>query len=113
MLRSVVVDQAAGSTVSNLRSPPGWRPSPVTVQRSEWFNSLGEPDRLRVADVARSAAFMSAFSFCKLLDGSMAFDPDHGSLKLIYIAPDGSETVLNDPSRCELHAELRGGGPPP
>jgi hypothetical protein len=35
------------------------------------------------------------------------------SLRLIYVAPDGSESRLNDPEACELHAELRGDGPPP
>lgn len=113
MLRLIAVDQAAGSTTSILRSPPGQQPGPVTVQRSEWFNSLSERDQQMVTDVATSAAFMSAFSFCNLLDGTMAFDPEHGSLKLTYIAGDGSETVLNDPSRCEVHAGLRGDGPPP
>jgi hypothetical protein len=113
VLRLLVVDQTAEGTVRVLRSPPGRQPWPIEVRRSEWFNSLGEPDQQMVAEVARAAAFMSAFSFCNILDGTTAFDPDHGSLKLIYTAPDGAETVLNDPTRCELHAELRGDGPPP
>lgn len=112
-IRLVVVDQAAEGTVRVLRSPPGRRPWPIDTRRSEWFNSLDESDQQMVAEVVRTAAFMSAFSFCNILDGTTPFDPDHGSLKLIYVAPDGSETQFNDPERCELHSELRGDGPPP
>ena len=65
-----------------------------------------------VAEVVRSAAFQSAFNFCNVLDGTTVFDSAGGSLKLVYVSTDGSETVLNDPARCELHAELRGDGPP-
>lgn len=112
VLRLVVVDQAAQGTVNVLRSPPGRRLWPVDVRRSGWFNSLHESDQQIDAEVARSAAFMSAFSFCNILDGTTAFDSDHGSLRLTYIGPDGSERVLNDPETCELHAKLRGDGPP-
>ena len=63
VLRLLVVDQAAESTVSVLRSPPGRQPWPVFLRRSEWFNSLDESDQAMVAEVARAAAFMSAFSF--------------------------------------------------
>ncbi len=66
-----------------------------------------------VAEIAKAATFASAFRFCSVLDGTTAFDTDHGMLKLFYVAPDGSETLLNDPSRPELHAELRGDGSPP
>jgi hypothetical protein len=38
------------------------------------------------------------------------FDVNRGSLRLLYVAPDGTETTLNDPNLCELHAELRGEG---
>lgn len=113
LLRLVVVDQPAEGTISILRRPPGRRPWPVDVRRSAWFNSLDESDQAMVAEIAKAAAFASAFRFCSVLDGTTAFDTDHGELKLLYVAPDGSETVLNDPTRCELHAELRGDGPPP
>lgn len=112
VLRLVAVEQAAEAVVKVLRQPPGRKPWPVTERRSQWFNSRDEPDQQMIGEVARAAAFMSAFSFCNILDGTMAFDPDHGSLRLLYIAPDGTETVLNNPESCELHAELRGDGPP-
>lgn len=113
VLRLVVVEQPAEGTVRVLRQPPGRQPWPADVRRSEWFNSLAEPDQAMVAEVVKAAAFASAFRFCSVLDGATAFDTDHGRLKLLYVAPDGSETLLNDPSRSELHAELRGDGPPP
>ena len=77
-------------------------------RRSEWFNALDEPDQATVAEVAKAAAFMSAFSICNILDGTRASDSHGGTLRLLYIAPDGTETLLNDPIRCELHSELRG-----
>ena len=113
VLRLVVVEQPAEGTVRLLRQPPGRRPWSVDVRRSEWFNSLDESDQQMVTRVAKAAAFASAFQFCSVLDGTTAFDRDHGTLKLLYVAPDGSEAMLNDPTRCELHAELRGDGPPP
>ena len=101
VLRLVSVDQAAEGTVSTLRSPPGRQTWPTAVRRSEWFRSLDPSDQQMVAEVAKDSAFMSAFAFCNILDGTKAFDPNHGWLKLIYVAPDGSEILLNDPSRCE------------
>jgi len=61
VIRMLTVDRAAEETVRVLRTPPGRQPRSTTVRRSEWFNSLGEADRQMVAEVAREAAFMSAF----------------------------------------------------
>ncbi len=113
ILRLVAVEQSAEATLNVLPEPPGRKPRPEDVRRSQWFNSLDDPDQEMVAEVARAAAFTSAFALCNILDGTKAVDPDHGELRLLYVAPDGTETVLNDPERCELHAELRGDGPPP
>ena len=112
-LHVVVVDSTASGVVSTLRQPPGRSPWPVTVDRSKWFNALDTHDQLMVADLVRATAFNAAFAFCAVLDGVAAFDADRGALRLTYIGQDGAETVLNDPSRCELHAELRGDDPPP
>jgi hypothetical protein len=112
-VRLLAVDNAAAGTVKVLRQPPGRRPWPVDVRRSEWFNSLAQGDQSFVEEVVKAAAFQSAFTFCSILDGITAFDNEHGTLRLVYVAPDGSESVLNDAARCELHAELRGDGPPP
>lgn len=112
VIRLVAVDQAADGILTVLQEPPGRAPWPVDIRRSEWFNSLTETDQQMVAEVARSAAFESAFNFCNVLDGTAAVDSGGGTLRLLYVAPDGSETVLNDPAQCELHAELRGDGPP-
>lgn len=51
--------------------------------------------------------------FGRARDGDGRGDADHGSLKLLYVAPDGEEILLNDPAKCELHAELRGDGSQP
>src|ERR1700728_3511306 len=113
VIRLIAVEQAADSEMTILRQPPGRRPWAIDVRRSEWFNGLGGADQRMVAEIAKAAAFASAFLFCNILDGTTAFDPDHGLLKLLYVAPDGEDILLNDPSKCELHAELRGDGPPP
>jgi hypothetical protein len=101
ILRLIAVEQSAEATLKVLRQPPGRNPWPEDVRRSQWFNSLDDPDQEMVAEVARSAAFLSTFSFCNILDGTKVVDPDHGSLRLLYVAPHGTETVLNDPERCE------------
>lgn len=112
VLWPVVVDTTADAERSVLRQPPGREPWPNTV-RSEWFNALSEDDQNMVAEVVRSASFAATFGFCCVLDGVRAFDSAGGSLRLIYVAPEGSESRLNDPEACELHAELHGDGPPP
>jgi hypothetical protein len=112
MLRLVVVDGATDGTLRVLREPPGRAPSPVLTRRSEWFNSLSHDDQNMVAEVVRSAAFSATFGFCSVLDGVRAFDNEGGSLRLTYAGPDGGEVWLNNPEVTELHAELRGDGPP-
>ena len=112
-VQELVVEAAAEDELSVLRKPPGRAPWPAHVARSEWFNGLTPRDQQMVAEVALAATFSAAFAFCAILDGVRAFDAERGSLRLSYIGPDGVETLLNDPGRCELHAQLRGDGPPP
>ena len=112
-MERVAVTAAARDTIEDLRRPPGRSPRPVDLERSQWFNALGDYDQQMVAGVAARAAFGAAFGLFAVLDGVRAFDEAHGSLRLVYVDPGGNEFVLNDPSGCELHAELRGDGPPP
>jgi len=112
-LRWLVVDGATEDAVHLLEAPPGRRPDATTVRRSEWFTSLDHHDREMVAEVARSAAFLATFGFRCVLDGARAFDVDGGSLRLMYVGPDGGEVRLNDPRGIELHAELGADDPPP
>lgn len=107
------IDMASEGVVGVLRRPPGRAPWHSDLARSTWFNSLDAEGQAMVAGLVRSAMFRVLFNVCTMLDGVAAFDHAHGSLKLTYVGPDGSETLLNDPGRCELHAELRGDGPPP
>lgn len=97
MLRLVAVDQPAEGTVDTLRQPLGRRPSPVDVRRSEWFNSLDQSDQAMVAEVARTAAFASAFRFCSVL---VRRD------NRLRRRPRGVEAALRRPRRLRASAEL-------
>jgi hypothetical protein len=113
VLRSAVVETTTHGQLSQLRQPSGNAPWPNTVRRSEWFNALTGDNQEMVAELVHSVAFAATFGVCCILDGVQALDPEGGSLRLLHLSADGTETWLNDPSRCELHIELRGDGPPP
>jgi hypothetical protein len=113
VVRHIVVEATARNEVAVLREPPGRSPWPNLVRRSAWFATLDDEDREMVEKVARSAAFGAVFDLFCVLDGVLAFDAARGSLRLTYVDADGHETLLNDREVLELHAELRGDGPPP
>lgn len=113
VLRLAVIDGTTDGKLDQLRQPSGSAPWPNTVRRSEWFNALSGNDQEMVAELVRSVAFDATFGVCCILDGVRASDNEGGSLRLFHLSADGTETWLNDPSRCELHDELRGDGPPP
>lgn len=112
-MKQLAVTDVALDTVEVLRQPPGRSTWPIDRERSEWFNALNEHDQGMVAGIVERSAFGAAFSLFAVFDGVSAFDDARGSLRLTYLDREGNETVLNDPERCELHAELRGDGPPP
>lgn len=112
-LRVVLVETTTKGELQQLRQPSGRGPWPNTVRRSQWFNGLSDDDQGMVAEVIRSVAFSVTFGVCSVLDGARAIDNEGGSLRLLHRSVDGTETWLNDPSRCELHDEFRGEGPPP
>ena len=113
ILRSAVVEVTTDGELHQLRQPSGRAPWPNRVRRSEWFNGLSGEDQEMVGEIIRSAAFSATFGVCCVLDGVRAWESNGGSLRLVHLSADGTETWLNDPSRCELHSELRGDGPPP
>lgn len=102
----VVVESTTLGELESLRQPPGRSPSASLRSRSEWFSSLGPEDHAAVAEVIQSAARNAIFGLFAVLDGVRSFDPAGGSLLLTYVGPGGDEVRLNDPTTCELHAEL-------
>lgn len=58
-----------------------------------------------VMEVARDAAHGAVFGLLAVLDGVRAIEGlgPKGLLRLIYVSPDGEETVLNDEAGEELH----------
>lgn len=61
-----------------------------------------------VADVMAETAFAALFSVFCVIDGVSVFDEiPHGSLRLVYVAPDGAESLLNSKDAPMLHDELR------
>lgn len=52
-------------------------------------------------------------SLQELREPTQTEEEGRASLRLLYVAPDGEEVLLNNSAKCELHGALRGNGPPP
>lgn len=104
-VKLVVLDGAVRDVQSNLASPPGRRPAAGLMRASEWFLGLADEDRSMVMEVAGDAAHAAVFGLLAVLDGVRAIEGHgpKGSLRLVYVSPDGEETVLNDEAGEELH----------
>jgi hypothetical protein len=96
-------------TVENLEQPPGRRPKPPLVRRSEWFKGLSESDRQMLIEVVREAAENAVFGVLAILDGARVIEDseEKGELELYYVK--GHERVLlNDHSKAPLHDVYNG-----
>lgn len=106
-------EQVVEIEVAQLGSPSGRNPWPVALGRSRWWATLSDDDRLVATSLIRVGADSALLSLLSLLDGTSGFLEVPGdSLRLSYVAPDGSSYWLNDPDVLELHSEFRGDGPP-
>jgi hypothetical protein len=104
-IRLVVLDGARRSTISTLEAPPGRKPRTELLERSDWYHSLAETDKVMVQAVIRDAAHAATFGFLCVLDGVSAIEPSgpKGELQLIYRAPDGGDVTLNGEGHEDLH----------
>ncbi len=103
-----LVDDAAADEAQVLTSPPGRSPDKSLVARSEWFLGLDAVGQDMARSLVRSGAFAALFGLCCELGGVRPIDNDGGSLRLTYIGPDGTETLINNLDVVELHGEFRG-----
>jgi hypothetical protein len=94
-IRTTVHDAAIRGTQSNLKEPPGRRPSASDVALSTWFNGLSAQDRDNVVKVIRHSVHSALFGLFCVLDGVRAIDDDpNATLQLFYENSD-SRGVLN------------------
>jgi hypothetical protein len=93
-VRVAVHKSAAKGTIDALLKPPGRRPNPELVMRSEWFNRLKPVDRDFVARIADMAAEQATYNFLLALDGAIALEPagPKGTFELSF--DDGERRVL-------------------
>ncbi|GAA5218976.1 hypothetical protein ACFSJ3_16610 [Corallincola platygyrae] len=68
-IRLVVSKSAIEATVESMEAPPGRRPPQELVERSEWYRSLSENDRLMVSRAVSESVHEAVFGFLCVLDG--------------------------------------------
>src|SRR5690349_12160906 len=83
-------DAAARITLSNLKSPPGRRPTPEYIRRSEWFGKLSLSDQEILTEIIQEAAENAAFGLLAIIDGSRVVEdtPAKGDFELHYSRED-------------------------
>ncbi len=99
-----VCDGAVKGTIRSLERPPGRKPDPQYVRRSEWYRGISDEDKSMVREVIAEASESAVFGFCCVLDGVRFVEsrPDKGDFELYYVNG-GERTRLNDPQHEELH----------
>lgn len=97
-------DAAIRITLQNLQKPPGKRPKPEMVQRSEWFTRLSENEREMLGQTIREAAENAVFGVLAVLDGARVVEDskEKGDFELYYTRGK-DKTLLNDEARTPLH----------
>jgi hypothetical protein len=103
-VRALHVVVREDDVIRTLEKPPGRRPARALVARSEWYRSLTESDRARVADVAAEATRAALFHVLAIIDGVSAIEntAEKGELVLSF-RKDGTEVRLNPPEGEMLH----------
>lgn len=107
-LRRIVITAAVEDLTRQLEKPPGRRPAPEHVQRSDWYNRLSEDDRAVVRAIVADAAEATMFGALCVLDGARAVHPpSEGRLELSFVSSE-SKTLLtaSDGAGVALHELL-------
>ena len=102
-LKLVAGQGGATAIIETLKRPPGRKPTPSLVKRSEWFNTLSPEDRANVESIAKFAMDHAVYSTLSVLDGLPAIEPvgTKGRLLLFY-EKDEERLLMNDPEAEEL-----------
>jgi len=104
IVKSVVRDAAINSTVRILKNPPGRHPNAELIEKSNWFNSLSDQDRIMVEKIVAGVAHHTVFGMLAVIDGARVIDEaqEKGDLELYYVKGD-RKVRLNPPESEPLH----------
>ena len=105
LLKIVVRDGAVSEELSVLQSPPGRSPSHNLLERSKWYNSLGDDQKKILSSIIMDVADRTVFGFLCVLDGARAIEnsPQKGHLELRYVK---DKTILINSPEGEILHEL-------
>jgi hypothetical protein len=104
-LAQVALEEVVRGEISTLRQPPGRRPSPALIARSEWFLGLDEECQSLVIDTMRAAAFGTLHRVLVVLDGGASLDDagSNGHLQLLWRDSDDVSDLTDPTGTPELH----------
>lgn len=107
-IRIAVRDSAIAGSLSNLKKPPGRRPSLDSIAVSEWYGHLDRGSKKFVEIAIKNAVDAAIFNFLCVIDGVISIEDsaDKGKLQLFSIGRD--LTLLNDASKRMLHDIYKG-----
>ena len=103
-IKELVKNSAVTTTIKNLESPPGRKPSEELVTLSSWYKQLDDTNKGMVKRVLDVVTDSSVFGFLAVLDGVRVIEDssDKGDFELYYINNENRE-LLNDPEEEYLH----------
>jgi hypothetical protein len=104
VIKGVVIDSTTKSTLSILANPPGRRPNPELLKKSDWYKTLSDQDKKMVESVIAGAVHQAVFGMFAVIDGVRVIDegPTKADLELFYVK-DGERVRLNSPGEEPLH----------
>jgi hypothetical protein len=102
-IKALVRDGAISDIIENLEDPPGRRPAKELVEVSNWYNEMGESDKLLVRTTISMAVDTAIFGMLAVIDGVRILeDLSNGSFKLNYEG-NGKTECLNNQDDEFLH----------
>jgi hypothetical protein len=104
-IRIFVVEPAASGIVKALEKPIMRTPSAESVAASNWYSGLSDEHRGYLSKAVCDAAHASVFGLLCVIDGVRVIEsgPEKSEFRLIRVAPDGTETLLNTENGPFLH----------
>ncbi|MGA2581950.1 MAG: hypothetical protein ABSG31_01630 [Tepidisphaeraceae bacterium] len=104
MVDKLAFESAVSSTLKNMTSPPGSRPSAELLELSRWFNELSNEAKKMVEHAISLSAAHAVTGFLSIIDGARAIEsgPDKGRLELLYVKRE-TRVLLNDRHREPLN----------
>lgn len=104
-LAEVALDRVVDGEVAALNRPPGRKPRPDLVARSDWFGGLKDEDREFAVDLMRSTAYGVLHTVLCVLDGVAAIEdgPSKGRLRLLHDTTTDVVDLTDPTGDSDLH----------